>query len=78
MLSERSHSCDYGYINSYDAETKRAVVTANGAIRRAIAEIFEKYGTGTYSMPQLISILNQATGKTQNWRILTAMLANPF
>lgn len=67
-----------GYRNWRDPETRRAIVIRDQTVCFAIAEIFRKYATGKHPMPSLVCILNQATGKEHNWRILTTMLANPF
>ena len=73
-----SWKCPIGYAYGLDPASRRKIVVPDPKVAPAIKEIFAKYSTGNYSQPDLIPILNAATGKEYSWKVLGGLIGNPF
>lgn len=75
---EWSWKAPIGYLNVRDKDSKRSVIRKDPAVADAIAEIFEKYSTGNYSLAELHQVLVRAGSPSRSWKVLEKVLSNPF
>jgi site-specific DNA recombinase len=73
-----SWGCPVGYRYVVEQGTRRKVVEPDPILAPAIREIFEKYATGNYSLPELVAILNRVSEKEYSFKLLCRMIENPF
>ena len=73
-----SWKCPVGYHFVVDEKSGKKVVEPIAEQEEAIREIFKKYKTGNYSLPELIPILNKVTETEYGWKQLGKILDNPF
>ncbi len=78
---EDGHWCwkaPVGYLNYRDPKTKQSIVVVDPTVGPAISEIFQFYSKGNAPWTDLIKILERATGKTHDFRVVGHILKNPF
>jgi site-specific DNA recombinase len=73
-----SWKCPIGYSYGLDPANRRKIVVPDPKVAPAIKQIFAKYSTGNYSLPNLIPMLNAVADKEYSWKVLGGLIENPF